>query len=129
MQLIDTNVILRYLLADNETLYERACAIIEPLKQGDADATVTEGVLIECVYVLLKVYNIPRPLIAGKLTDVLSYPGLYQPHYGHYLHALDIFAVHNVDIVDALLFTRSQDEGCEIQSFDKDIQKLIRRLG
>jgi predicted nucleic acid-binding protein len=33
-----------------------------------------------------------------------------------------------VDIVDALLFTRSQQEGSEIQSFDKDIQKLIKRL-
>ncbi len=128
MQLIDTNVILRYLLADNEVLYQRACAILEPLQQGETQGTVTEGVLIECVYVLLKVYEIPRTKIADKLSAVLGYPGLYQPHYDHYLQALDIFAVHNVDIVDALLFTRSQQEGSEIQSFDKDIQKLIKRL-
>jgi ABC-type uncharacterized transport system permease subunit len=31
-------------------------------------------------------------------------------------------------IVDALLFARSQQKGSEIQSFDKDIQKLIKRL-
>lgn len=129
MQLIDTNIILRYLLADNEDLYRRACAIIEPLQQGEAQATITEGVLIECVYVLLKVYKIPRPLIADKLEAVLLYPGCYQPQNTHYLQALAIFAAHNVDIVDALLFTRSQEEGSTILSFDKDIQKLIRRLG
>lgn len=129
MQLIDTNVILRYLLADNEALYQRACAILEPLQQGETQGTITEGVLIECVYVLLKVYEIPRPLIADKLAAVLSYAGLYQPQYDHYIQALEIFASQNVDIVDALLFTRSRQEGCEIQSFDKDIQKLIKRLG
>lgn len=129
MQLIDTNVILRYLLADNEALYQRACTILEPLQQGETQGTITEGVLIECVYVLLKVYEIPRPLIADKLSAVLSYSGLYQPQYDHYIQALEIFATHNVDIVDALLFTRSQQEGSNIQSFDKDIQKLIKRLG
>ncbi|MDD5392372.1 MAG: PIN domain-containing protein [Thiothrix sp.] len=129
MQLIDTNVILRYLLADNEALYQRACTILEPLQQGETQGTITEGVLIECVYVLLKVYEIPRPLIADKLSAVLSYAGLYQPQYDHYIQALEIFAAHNVDIVDALLFTRSQQEGSSIQSFDKDIQKLIKRLG
>ena len=129
MQLIDTNVILRYLLADNEALYQRACTILEPLQRGETQGTITEGVLIECVYVLLKVYEIPRPLIADKLSAVLSYSGLHQPQYDHYIQALEIFAAHNVDIVDALLFTRSQQEGCNIQSFDKDIQKLIKRLG
>jgi predicted nucleic-acid-binding protein len=127
MQLIDTNVILRYLLADNEALYQRACTILEPLQQGETQGTITEGVLIECVYVLLKVYEIPRPLIADKLSAVLSYAGLYQPQYDHYIQALEIFAVHNVDIVDALLFTRSQQEGSNIQSFDKDIQKKTSR--
>lgn len=59
----------------------------------------------------------------------LGYPGLYQPQYDHYIRALEIFAAQNVDIVDALLFTRAQQDGSTIQSFDKDIQKLIKRLG
>ncbi|MEB4592245.1 PIN domain-containing protein [Candidatus Thiothrix sp. Deng01] len=128
MQLVDTNVILRYLLADNEALYQRACTILDPLQRGETQGTVTEGVLIECVYVLLKVYEIPRALIADKLSAMLSYTGLYQAQYDHHIQALEIFAEHNVDIVDALLFTRSQQEGSSIQSFDKDIRKLIKRL-
>lgn len=128
MQLIDTNVILRYLLADHEALHEKACAIINPLQLGEANGTVTEGVLIECVYVMLKVYAVPRALIASQLRAVLSYPGLYQTDSDHYILALEIFANHNVDIVDALLYTRSQRDKCEIKSFDKDIKKLQRRL-
>lgn len=129
MNLVDTNVILRYLLADNEALYSKACEIMEPYQQGEAQGIITEGVLIECVYVLLKVYDIPRPLIAEKLSAVITYPGLYQSVCDQYVQALEIFSERNVDIVDALLFVRSQDENCGIHSFDKDIQKLIRLYG
>lgn len=129
MHLIDTNIIMRYLLADNEQLYQQACEIMEPLQLGETKGIITEGVLIECVYVLLKVYEVPRPLINEKLSAVLAYPGLAQSNCGQYVQALRIFAESKVDIVDALLFVHAQTEGYGIHSLDKDIRKLIRRYG
>lgn len=128
MQLIDTNVILRYLLNDHEKLYSKACLVFSALEQGEQKAIITEGVLIECVYVLLKVYKVPRPLVAEKLMELFGYPGLNNTHHALFTPALDIFARHNVDIVDALLFVRSQREGWTIISFDKDIEKIARRV-
>lgn len=127
MHLVDANVILRYLLADNQPLYQQACDIMGPFQQGEAKGIITEGVLVECVYVLLKVYEIPRSLIAEKLSAVLAYPGLSQSECEQYIRALEVFGEQKVDIVDALLFVRSQAENCDIHSFDKDIRKLVRR--
>lgn len=70
---------MRYLLKDNESLYQHAYDIIEPLQRGETKGIITEGVLIECVYVLLKVYEIPRPLIAEKLSTMLAYPDTTPP--------------------------------------------------
>jgi hypothetical protein len=38
------------------------------VKADEANAYILEGVLVECVYVLLKVYRVPR----GEITDKLS---------------------------------------------------------
>lgn len=128
MQLIDANVILRYLLADQDELYQHSRKIFEPLQHGNSKALITEGVLVECVYVLLKVYFVPRPLVAEKMSGLLSYPGLSGSETLLYKQALDLFARFKVDIVDALLFVRARREGWDIVSFDKDLEKLENAL-
>lgn len=60
--ILDTNVILRYLLKDNAKLFEQAKPFMDALKTGENQAYILEGVLVECVYVLLKVYQIPRQI-------------------------------------------------------------------
>ena len=62
--LVDTNVILRYLLQDDAALFKKASAILEKVKTGEQKVIILESVLTECVYVLLKVYKIGRPAIA-----------------------------------------------------------------
>lgn len=53
MKIADANVILRYLLNDNEELSDKAVKIIE-----DNEVLLPNEVIAEVVYVLDKVYNV-----------------------------------------------------------------------
>lgn len=65
-KLIDANVLLRHLLRDNEEQSEQARIIIA----GGAYTTVE--VLAEVVYVLEKVYHVPREKIGTALSTLLG---------------------------------------------------------
>jgi predicted nucleic acid-binding protein len=127
--ILDTNVILRYILKDNAELFERAKPFMDSLRSGQNQALILEGVLVECVYVLSKVYKVPRDEIADTLSGILRYPGIVDAGKERYARALTLFCRHNVDIVDALLYATAIERGFEIFSFDKDLERLKQVCG
>jgi predicted nucleic-acid-binding protein len=124
---LDTNVILRYLLKDNAQLYEQALTLISPVKNGTAKAHILEGVLVECVYVLLKVYAVSRPEIVSALTGLLNYPRIVNSDKERQKQSLILFRDCNVDIVDALIHVTATENDWDIASFDRDLRKLDRQ--
>lgn len=58
MIIIDTNIILRYLLKDSEKLSEKAIEIIDNNK-----IYIPTEVIVEASYVLKKIYNVKKGLI------------------------------------------------------------------
>lgn len=126
IHVVDANVILRYLLADHREHHQKAKAFFDRVRIGEGRAFIPEGVLVECVYVLLKVYGVPRPEVADRLVGVLSYRGVVNENRAVYLDAPRLFARKSVDIVDALVFATSEAKGWERFSFDKDLERLGR---
>lgn len=63
-KILDTNVVLRYLLQDVPDMFEIACTNI---KQGDC--FVFPEVIAEAVYVLKSVYKVERKDISSVLID------------------------------------------------------------
>ncbi len=126
---IDTNVILRYLLADHKDLYRRAKAVMEEIRLGEKKVLILDSVIAECVYVLLKVYNVPRNEIAEKLKGILAYKGVVGREKELLMEALDIFARNNVDIVDAFVFAfATSTKERQLLSFDRDLKKLSKSI-
>ena len=124
---IDTNVILRYLLADHKEFYYQARAVMEEVRIGDRKVLILDSVIAECVYVLIKIYNVPRKEIAEKLKGILAYKGVAGREKERLREALDIFAGSNVDIVDAFVFVfATAEKNRRLLSFDKDLKKLAR---
>ena len=72
----DTNVIIRYLTRDAEALYGRAKAFFDEVKDGRAKAIILESVIAESIYVLTKMYAVPRDRAARRLIDILRYKGI-----------------------------------------------------
>ena len=121
--LIDTSVILRYLLGDHKSFSPKAKAFTELISQGTKKAEIPSVVMVECVYVMEKFYKIPRNEIVDKLTKILNFSGIVYPHKSEILEALLKYANTTTDIVDCMLAAQSSPEKVII-SFDKDFDKL-----
>jgi len=124
---LDTNVVLRYLLADHAEHYQQAAAFMTEVRTEQQLAYLPESVLVECVYVLLKVYQVPRQQIATQLVGLLNYKGFKQDNKPLLREALQRFAAANVDIVDALVYLTAETRGWHYFSFDTDLNKLARK--
>ncbi len=124
---LDANVILRYLLADHRRHFQKAKTTLDAVREGSTLAFMGEGVLVECVYVLLKVYDVTREEIAEKLLGLMSYRGIRAHAPQVLMDALRLFREHNVDIVDAIVVATARRNGWEAVSFDSDIRKLLKQ--
>ncbi|MFZ0611206.1 MAG: PIN domain-containing protein [Desulfobacterales bacterium] len=121
--LIDTNVILRYLMADHEKFSPKAKAFMVEVSQGKTRAEIPAVVITECVYVMEKFYKIPRLEIADTFGRILNFSGIVNPDKSEILEALIKYEESNADIVDCLLAASSAPDRVVV-SFDKDFATL-----
>lgn len=126
-KLIDANVILRYLLRDNETLYQKAFAVLEKVRTGEDKVMILEGVLTECIYVLLKIYKVDRSTIAEKLRALLYYKGMVNPDKRDLIDSLNLFGQTSLSFVDCLLGAKSKNHSMPIVTFDEDLLKASKK--
>lgn len=123
MRIVDANVVLRYLLADNEELSGQAAQIID---NNRIDLPIE--VLCEVVYVLEKVYKAERKDVCGELTAFFSGTDTVLPYREAVLLGLRYYAAGKLDFVDCLLAGYAEAENAEIHTFDKGLKKLIGRI-
>ena len=114
MQMLDTNMVLRYLLNDSREMADEAETII---KEGSTE------VVAEVVYVLKGVYSVERGQIASCLLEFLS--EVIIPEEQVVRLGLETFAEQNLDFVDCILYAYNQIKGYEIRTFDKKLQRLL----
>jgi len=123
---VDTNVILRYLLADHEAHYEAASAFMAQVRTGAMRAYVCDAVIAECVYVLTKYYQVPVPETAGRLSALLAYRGICGPQVPALRRALELFGRGSLEFVDALVVTTAREHGWGVESFDKRLLRQVK---
>lgn len=123
--LVDTNTILRYLLKDVPDLYEKAEGLFRKVQTGEQGIEITEGVLAEVVYVLLKFYRVPKKETVETLSAFLLYKGIAGRSRAEYLQALRLFGQTNLDFVDCLLAAKAKACKLDLFTFDKDLLKAM----
>lgn len=123
MKYADTNVILRYLLADHEELSPLAKEILE----NHEDIFIGEGVLAELVYVLNKTYKVDRQAVSHVLIEFLHLPNIQTFSLSIAEKSLQIFAQGTLDYIDTLLLAHHEISGTEIITFDKKLKQLLKK--
>ncbi|PKL18916.1 MAG: pilus assembly protein [Spirochaetae bacterium HGW-Spirochaetae-5] len=118
----DANIVLRYLLRDNEDHYKISLSIIET-----EDVFLLNEVTAEIVYVLLKTYSIEKKKVCDVLTKLFLYPNIYFYSKEVILDALDIFSKNSIDYVDCILCAYNNIEKRKIISFDKKVVSFIKK--
>jgi predicted nucleic acid-binding protein len=132
MRFLDTNIFIRGLTNDHAVWSDRSRRLLTAIDDGLEDATTSESVLAEIVFVLSSpaTYRLSRRAIHELLEPILSMTHLRLNGRGLYLRALDIYAEHNVDFEDALSVAHVEARGYEaIVSFDRDFDRIegVRR--
>jgi predicted nucleic-acid-binding protein len=120
MEITDANVVLRYLLNDNASFSVEAQNIVE-----NRQIQFPNEVCAEVVYVLQKVYSIPRNEIANSIMSLLDYPNI-SANKLVLKEALKIYENENIDFVDSVLIANNHLFGVFIHTFDNKMKKLCR---
>jgi len=130
MKLIDTNVIIRFLVKDDSKAFEKAKKLFRAVDSGKEKIEIKVPVLLECVFVLQSYYKLPRDEISDILSTLLRSPGVYMRGKRILLYALELYKNTNFHMVDCYLAAElTLGNIKEIYSFDKDFDKLgVKRI-
>lgn len=126
VHLIDTNVILRYLVGDIPAQATKSVALMERLESGTERVEILESVIAESVWTLESFYGVSRPEIAEKLATILTFRGVRASKKGLLISALARFGSTSADFVDCLLAAKAQQRNLAVYTFDA---RDFRRLG
>lgn len=118
MVIFDANMILRYLLNDNQEMADKAEHYLV-----SGNVVVTVEVIAEVVYVLKGVYSMERGTVANTVKGFLEIVSCQESDVLNL--ALDVYASHNLDFVDCVLCGRHVVNGVEVATFDKRLLKLL----
>lgn len=120
MQIADANVVLRYVLDDHPQLSLQAADILE-----NNEVWIPFEIVCEVVYVLQKVYAVPRETIRIKINNLLEAYLIHTEKPEILQQALDMYCERNFDFVDAILCAYNKIEGAEVFTFDIKLQKCL----
>jgi predicted nucleic-acid-binding protein len=123
-RLIDTNLIVRFLVQDHEKLAKTALKLFEACDRGELTLIVLPVVLAECVFVLESFYKHGRADIAKVLAKLISSPGVNLEDPGLHLDALQRYGSAKVHFVDCVIAARAAASGLSVASFDQDFKKF-----
>ncbi len=119
---IDTNVIVRYLVADQSEQFRRATALIE----GE-QVFVPSTVALEAEWVLRAIYRLNRAAILAALRKFAALPTVAFEDMGILSQALDC-AEQGMDFADALHLASAAE--CDaFASFDRGLKQTAAKLG
>ncbi len=123
----DTNTIVRYLVADEPAQHAKAKEFFDRVKSGSVKTVIIESVIAECIYVLTKIYKVPRGRAASSLIDILHYKGIANGDQQDLIRALSLFSEQGLDIVDCILCAKVA-AGNNLFTFDAELNKLVKRI-
>src|SRR5215467_8131165 len=101
-KLVDTNLIIRYLVQDHKEHAKAAEKLFAACDRGDVGLVVLPTVLAECVFVLESFYEHPRRDITSALSRLVTSPGIELIDVRTHVDALHRYQETKLHFVDCL---------------------------
>jgi predicted nucleic-acid-binding protein len=128
-KLVDTNLIVRYLVQDHEVQKndrhaKAAGRLFDACDRGEVTVVLLPAVLAECVFVLESFYKHPRADIASALSHFVSSPGVEIDEVAVQLDAFTRFKRTKAHFVDCLIAATAVAGDLPVATFDQDFRKF-----
>ncbi|MCL0046403.1 PIN domain-containing protein [Dehalococcoidales bacterium] len=130
---LDANIILRYLLQDDELKAQRCLELLEKAERREVILHTTDLVIAETVWVLESpsTYNLPKDRIRDLLLPIILLPGLRLADKKLYRRIFDLYVNQDIDFIDAYNTAHMEKWGLmQVYSYDLDFDRIsgITRL-
>ncbi len=120
--IVDANIILRFLVKDNDDYFERSNAVFKQVSEGKVQIYISPLIIAEVIWVLYKIYKINKSDITEKLSNLISDKNIILKEKSIVLKSLKDFSdKNNISFPDAYIANASIDNSMEIYSFDKGL--------
>jgi predicted nucleic-acid-binding protein len=122
---LDTNVLVRLVLRDDEAQAQRARELVESHAESDASLFISDVVLAEFAWVLKSRFALPGDAVAQALRAMLDNATLAWQSRPAAVEALRLFEQGSVDFPDCLIVALAGSAGCEaVATFDQGMRTL-----
>ncbi len=120
MKGLDTNILIRFLVGDDENQARKVYNLFKTVESKKEELFVPLLVMLELIWVLESVYQIPRNQILEALRDLLLLPILKFEHQEILQQFLCSAQGVIYDLSDLLIAQSAKSLGCEtVLTFDK----------
>lgn len=124
---IDTNILIRFLLADHPQLSQKAKKIFLSAEIGKTKIYLDEVIIAETVWLLTSFYKQKRGEIASQLLELISQPWIINPRKKIILECLSLFSTGNLAFIDCWVYCVSKEISGKLETFDKKLEKLSKK--
>jgi predicted nucleic-acid-binding protein len=122
---IDTNVLVRFLVRDDEAQFEKARKLIKREVAASRRVFVNQLVLMETEWVLRSRYAVPKNQIIAAISGLLDASDVQFEDEPAIEEALFIWKDSTADFADCLISAKNRRMGCRATaSFDAKAAKL-----
>lgn len=128
--LVDTNILLRFLVEDDEKKAAAARRLINQAGKGEVLLEVPFITVVEAVHTLRSVYKVDKGDITREVYKFLRNPGLRTTAPAWLFDALAEFQARNISFGDACIAAEARAFGKAVASFDRDFDGFagVRRF-
>ena len=122
--ILDANVILRFLLADNEAHFDAAKTLFQTAKSGKIKLVLLPVIFMEVYFVLFSFYKLEKLKILPALEKFLLDSSITCSEAEILLHTLELAKSYSLSLPDLYLASYAKLEEKAIASFDKEFRPL-----
>lgn len=101
MFFLDTNIILRHLVRDDEEKSARSKELLARIERDELKARTSDVVITEAVFVLERTYRVPKQDIRQYVLPIILFRGLILPRKRLYLRIFELYVKKNISFADA----------------------------
>lgn len=125
--LIDTNVVVRFFIRDDEAQYLQSLKWFAEAEKGKINVAIIPIVVAEICFVLESFYKISRTQISEYLEVFLAEKWIQVEDRNILLGVFDKYRLGE-HFVDSFLLQKSQTQNYHLMTFDKKLLKALRKL-
>jgi len=124
--IIDTNILLRFLIKDKSTLQTEAVKIFSQAEKGTFIILLNELIIAECIWVMLSHYQMNKKKVIEQIKELIIKDEFEIRDKTIIDSALDTFSQSTLSWIDCYLLSQSKLLGLKLFTFDQKLARLCK---